>query len=331
MMLTPAFGDGGRGAFIKWLKKLLFMMLAVVIYAIFLGILIGISLLLPAITTQFGWVVQWGVWAIFWFLAWKHRGLIPDMMTSGQHSEHSEHHDHAAAALAGGYVAGRAVAGRAKPLGLGRAYRKGRDAYAAIGQRSGGNGQDGSDGANGANGTSPPGPGPNGGGPSNVTPRFGQTILPTWNHDEMANKRGLPEPNYIDGHATDIEGQQGLPVASSNGHGSFDGIAFPKKSHLAPDFEDKIRDADGNTAHGRAKEIRPIILPAAPNGKTNGHRPKATSPPKVDEVLEEPQRPVQISRLSNGHGWVDVSEEERQALVGEFRRRHDRKPQLPDS
>ncbi len=334
MILTPAFGDSGRVAFVNWLKKTLFMLLAKVIYAIFLGVVIGISLLLPAITAPFGWWVQWGVWAIFWFLAWKHRGLLPDMMTSGQHSEHSEHHDHSTAALAGGYAVGHAIGSRAKPLGAGRAYYKGRDAWRrgrdAWAGRGGNDGEDGADGANGAGDTGPYGPG--GGGPSNVTPRFGQTILPSWSHDEMASKRGLPEPNYIDGHAADIDEQAGLPVeASSNGHGSFDGVAFIKNPNLAQNHGDQLRDADGNTANGRADEIRPVIVPAtsnghSSNGKTNGKRP---APPPADDVTEERVEPK--PRLSNGHGWIDISNEERQALVNEVRRRNGRDPRPPDT
>jgi hypothetical protein len=110
MTLVGAFGDRGRGAFLRWLGWAGGALAAKLIYALYLGVLLLAAKLVDALAT--GWMNEWILFAALWALAFFYRSKLLGLFTA---DTHHEHHRGLQAAVAGGGALAmtRAVGARA--------------------------------------------------------------------------------------------------------------------------------------------------------------------------------------------------------------------------
>jgi hypothetical protein len=84
MLLVPAFGDGGRAAFVTWAKRLVAAILAKLIYALFLGVVMLVASMI--VSLDLGWYPQWLILLVFWWGAFLKRGEIVGFLDAGEGS-----------------------------------------------------------------------------------------------------------------------------------------------------------------------------------------------------------------------------------------------------
>ncbi|HEY4810155.1 MAG TPA: hypothetical protein VIH71_03760, partial [Solirubrobacteraceae bacterium] len=72
MVLAPAFGDGGRALFRKWIARLLAAVVSELVFSFLLGIALATISVLSDLTAL-GWWMQWLLMSSFWWGAYAHR------------------------------------------------------------------------------------------------------------------------------------------------------------------------------------------------------------------------------------------------------------------
>lgn len=92
MVLAPAFGDGGRALFRKWIARLLAAVVSELMFSFFLGIAFATISVLSNLTAL-GWWMQWLLMSSFWWGAYAHRhqalGIADGTLRYQDHREHS--------------------------------------------------------------------------------------------------------------------------------------------------------------------------------------------------------------------------------------------------
>lgn len=128
MALFPAFGDWGRERWLQWAGMTLAALGLKLLYAIYLGILLGASALVGAIGSgEGGWFAQWLLFSAFWMIAFAFRSKLTGLIApAGGHHEHHRGLEAAVAALPAVALT-RAAARNARAIGRG-AYDHHRDA-----------------------------------------------------------------------------------------------------------------------------------------------------------------------------------------------------------
>lgn len=72
MVLAPAFGDGGRALFRRWISQLLGTITAKLIYSFLLGIVMAVLAVIASLSA-IGWWTQWLLMSALWWGAFIHR------------------------------------------------------------------------------------------------------------------------------------------------------------------------------------------------------------------------------------------------------------------
>ena len=75
MVLSPAFGEWGRGLFRRWAARLLGAVLSKLLFAFLLGVVLTVSATLGGLS-PLGWWAQWLLTAAFWWSAFVNRHAI---------------------------------------------------------------------------------------------------------------------------------------------------------------------------------------------------------------------------------------------------------------
>lgn len=95
MVLAPAFGDGGRALFRKWLARLLASVVTELVFSFLLGIALATISVLSDLTAL-GWWMQWLLMSSFWWGAYAHRhqalGIAQGTLRAQEHGEHTLRH-----------------------------------------------------------------------------------------------------------------------------------------------------------------------------------------------------------------------------------------------
>ncbi len=94
MVLTPAFGEGGRALFRRWAGQLLGAVIAKLVFSFLLGALLA-ALAILADLRALGWWTQWLLMSAFWWGAYTHRhqafgaavGASGDRGSAGEHRQ----------------------------------------------------------------------------------------------------------------------------------------------------------------------------------------------------------------------------------------------------
>jgi hypothetical protein len=124
MTLVGAFGEKGRGAFLRWLGWAAGALAAKLIYALYLGVLLLAATLVDALAT--GWLNAWILFAALWALAFHYRGKLLGLFTAETHHEHHPGVQAATAGL-GALAMTRAVGSRMVTRPAARAVNRSRD------------------------------------------------------------------------------------------------------------------------------------------------------------------------------------------------------------
>jgi hypothetical protein len=91
MVLAPAFGDGGRALFRKWIARLLAAVVSELVFSFLLGIALATISVLSDLTAL-GWWMQWLLMSSFWWGAYAHRHQALGIAESGlRYQDHGEH------------------------------------------------------------------------------------------------------------------------------------------------------------------------------------------------------------------------------------------------
>ncbi len=108
MVLAPVFGERGQRAFMAWLGYLVAALCAKLVYALYLGIMIGVSTLLveigPSVDGQNAWLMQWILFTALWLIAFHFRRKLPEMLIGQGHRQWGG--DHAMRGVGIGVAAG---------------------------------------------------------------------------------------------------------------------------------------------------------------------------------------------------------------------------------
>ncbi|HTD08360.1 MAG TPA: hypothetical protein VK680_05675 [Solirubrobacteraceae bacterium] len=92
MVLAPAFGDGGRALFRKWIARLLAAVVSELVFSFLLGIALATISVLSDLTAL-GWWMQWLLMSSFWWGAYAHRhhalGIAEGTLRYQDHGEHT--------------------------------------------------------------------------------------------------------------------------------------------------------------------------------------------------------------------------------------------------
>lgn len=89
VIFAPAFGEGGRAVFLKWLVWMFEALAKKVIFAIYLGVVLLISNVFFAVGPSLGgWLIEWLILAGIWAMAFVYRHKILGMMTAGAYHQH---------------------------------------------------------------------------------------------------------------------------------------------------------------------------------------------------------------------------------------------------
>jgi len=92
MVLAPAFGDGGRALFRKWIARLLGAVVTELVFSFLLGIVLATISVLSDLRTL-GWWMQWLLMSSFWWGAYANRrqviGIAEGTFGSREHGEHT--------------------------------------------------------------------------------------------------------------------------------------------------------------------------------------------------------------------------------------------------
>lgn len=89
VIFAPAFGEGGRRVFVRWLVWTLEALVKKVIFAIYLGVVLLITDLFFSIGPSVGgWLMQWLILAGIWAMAFVYRHKILELMTAGAYHRH---------------------------------------------------------------------------------------------------------------------------------------------------------------------------------------------------------------------------------------------------
>jgi hypothetical protein len=127
MALVAAFGEKGRGAFLRWLGWAGGALAAKLIYALYLGILLLAASVIDGIGEQTGgWLNEWILFAALWALAFMYRGKLLGLFTADTHHEHHRGLEAATVGL-GALALTRAVGSRAVAQPTRRAVARGQD------------------------------------------------------------------------------------------------------------------------------------------------------------------------------------------------------------
>lgn len=88
VILLPAFETGQRWA-LKWAQALLLALGSIIAYSVILGVLVRVQSVILDITSSGGWLLQFGVWVLVWWMAFKHRHALLNVATAGMiHHKH---------------------------------------------------------------------------------------------------------------------------------------------------------------------------------------------------------------------------------------------------
>lgn len=92
MVLVPAFGEGGRALFRKWIARLLAAVVCELVFSFLLGIALATISVLSDLTAL-GWWMQWLLMSSFWWGAYTHRhqalGVAEGTLRYQGHGEHT--------------------------------------------------------------------------------------------------------------------------------------------------------------------------------------------------------------------------------------------------
>jgi hypothetical protein len=92
MVLAPAFGDGGRALFRKWMARLLASVVTELVFSFLLGIALATISVLSDLTAL-GWWMQWLLMSAFWWGAYAHRhqalGIAHGKLRPQEHGQHT--------------------------------------------------------------------------------------------------------------------------------------------------------------------------------------------------------------------------------------------------
>ena len=91
-VIAPALGDGGRGAFRKWVTRLLGAVCSKLIYSFLLGVVLLMQRTLMS-AASFGWAAQWALVSTMWWWLFIKRHEI-DGLVHGEHRGVGHHHEH---------------------------------------------------------------------------------------------------------------------------------------------------------------------------------------------------------------------------------------------
>jgi hypothetical protein len=83
MLLAPALGDSGRGAFIAWAKRLAGALVAKAVYAVLLAVVLLSTGALAEIDSL-GWIAVWLLQAVVWWTLFLQRDEIISLATAGR-------------------------------------------------------------------------------------------------------------------------------------------------------------------------------------------------------------------------------------------------------
>jgi hypothetical protein len=94
MVLAPAFGDGGRALFRRWVAQLLGAAVSKLVFSFLLGVVLAVLAILSDLATL-GWWTQWLLMSAFWWSAYTRRhqalgvaaGTFADRATAGVHAQ----------------------------------------------------------------------------------------------------------------------------------------------------------------------------------------------------------------------------------------------------
>jgi hypothetical protein len=91
-VIAPALGDGGRGAFRKWVTRLLGAVCSKLIYSFLLGVVLLMQRTLMS-AASFGWAAQWALVSTMWWWLFVKRHEI-DGLVHGEHRGVGHRHEH---------------------------------------------------------------------------------------------------------------------------------------------------------------------------------------------------------------------------------------------
>ena len=91
-VIAPALGDGGRGAFRKWVTRLLGAVCSKLIYSFLLGVVLLMQRTLMS-AASFGWAAQWALVSTMWWWLFIKRHEI-DGLVYDAHRGAGHHHEH---------------------------------------------------------------------------------------------------------------------------------------------------------------------------------------------------------------------------------------------
>jgi hypothetical protein len=90
-VIAPALGDGGRGAFRKWVTRLLGAVCSKLIYSFLLGVVLLMQRTLMS-AASFGWAAQWALVSTMWWWLFVKRHEIDDLVYGEHRGAHQHQH-----------------------------------------------------------------------------------------------------------------------------------------------------------------------------------------------------------------------------------------------
>lgn len=89
VIFAPAFGETGRGIFLKWLTWIFEALSKKIIFAIFLGVILLITSVVLSIGASVGgWLMEWFILTAVWSMAFLYRHKFLELMTAGLYHKH---------------------------------------------------------------------------------------------------------------------------------------------------------------------------------------------------------------------------------------------------
>lgn len=92
-IFLPAFGESGRGTFMKWLTWMIESLFKKVVFAIYLGVILAVTGILFRLGQLTGhWLLLWLLEGVVWTMALVYHSRILNVMTMGIYDSHTHSH-----------------------------------------------------------------------------------------------------------------------------------------------------------------------------------------------------------------------------------------------